>query len=160
MGIDPRMLSPRAQAQIAKKLMSKSGGAPVQKTDKPSKYHNEKSTRSASDGKEIKFDSRREAARFDELMIRLHAGEIRNLKLQPDFTIQEGYTTTEGERIRAVVYRADFSYEQKTAPDAYGNIYWLPVVEDLGSRRCADYGSRIREVGTVEGHFLLGLWRT
>lgn len=129
MGIDASMLSPQAREQIARKLLAEKRA--VLESKKESKYHAQKTQRVASDGKAVKFDSKREAARYDELMLRLHTGEIRNLKLQPDFTLQEGYTTPDGERIRAVVYRADFSYEQKTAPDAYGNIYWFPVVEDV-----------------------------
>lgn len=58
----------------------------------------------------IKFDSKKEARRYSELMLRLKAGEISELKLQPEFTLQEAYTTPEGERVRAVRYRADFSY--------------------------------------------------
>lgn len=66
-----------------------------------------------SDGKTkvdgIPFDSQKEARRFIELRSLLKAGKIRNLKLQPQFTLQESYVTPEGERVRAVRYVADFS---------------------------------------------------
>ena len=55
------------------------------------------------------------------------AGEIAELKLQPQFTLQESYVTTEGERIRAIRYVADFSYWQRGEP----------VVEDVKSRATA-----------------------
>jgi hypothetical protein len=29
---------------------------------------------------------------------------------------------------------ADFAYERPTAPDKYGTVIWLPVVEDVKSR--------------------------
>lgn len=60
--------------------------------------------------------------------------QIRDLKLQPQFTIQEAYTTPEGQRVRAIRYQADFSYERATEPDCNGEIHWLRVVEDVKSR--------------------------
>lgn len=80
----------------------------------------------------IKFDNKKEARRFSELMLLLKAGEIRNLKLQPQFTLQESYTATDGEKVRSIKYIADFSYEQ-LKKDAYGTEYWLTVVEDVKS---------------------------
>lgn len=68
------------------------------------KYGNKKAVRNG-----ITFDSQKEAARYDQLMLRLCAGEIRDLKLQPEFTLQEAFTTPLGERVRAIKYRADFS---------------------------------------------------
>ena len=69
------------------------------------KYHNAPAERAG-----IKFDSRKEARRYDELMVMLKSGIISDLRLQPQFTIQESYITETGERIRAVRYTADFSY--------------------------------------------------
>lgn len=40
----------------------------------------------------------------------------------------------DGERVRAIHYVADFAYERPTAPDKYGTVFWLPVVEDVKSR--------------------------
>ena len=61
------------------------------------KYGNKKAVRNG-----ITFDSQKEAARYDQLMLRLCAGEIRDLKLQPEFTLQEAFTTPLGERVRAI----------------------------------------------------------
>lgn len=85
----------------------------------------------------IKFDSRKEAGRFQELSLELRAGKITNLRLQPEFTLQEGYTTPAGERIRAIRYRADFSYWRD------GTL----VIEDVKSdatRRDKTYRLKIR----------------
>ena len=71
----------------------------------------------------IRFDSQKEARRYDELMVMLRAGIITDLRLQPQFTLQESYITETGERIRAVRYTADFSYR-------FGNKL---VVEDVKS---------------------------
>ena len=68
-----------------------------------------------------KFDSKKEKMRFDELLLMEQAGEITDLKLQHDFTLQEAFTTTDGERVRAIRYRADFTYY-----DSAGN--W--IIED------------------------------
>lgn len=67
------------------------------------------------------------------MLLRLHAGEIRGLKLQKDFTLQEAYTTPEGERVRAIRYRADFCYDE-LYPDASQPAGWRTVVEDVKSR--------------------------
>lgn len=53
-------------------------------------------------------------------------GEIRDLRLQVDFTLQEAYTDAEGRRVRAIRYRADFTY--------YEGTQGRQVVEDVKSR--------------------------
>lgn len=70
------------------------------------KYRNEQAERGA-----LRFDSQKEARRYDELMTMLRAGVITDLRLQPQFTLQESYVTETGQRIRAVRYTADFSYK-------------------------------------------------
>lgn len=60
----------------------------------------------------IRFDSKKEARRYDALVVMLRCGEITDLRIQPEFTLIEAYTTPEGERIRAMRYRADFSYRK------------------------------------------------
>lgn len=82
----------------------------------------------------IKFASRREAGRYCQLLSLQKAGKIRGLKLQPQYTLQESYVSPEGERVRAVRYTADFAYERAAEPDCAGNVYWLPVVEDVKSK--------------------------
>ena len=114
-------LGPSARRQILEKL-----GMPQ---TKGRKYHNEPDTR----GK-MHFDSKKEARRYDELMVLLRAGQIRKLELQRQFTLQESYITPEGERVRAIKYVADFAYERATQPDVTGEVHWLPVVEDVKSR--------------------------
>ncbi len=69
------------------------------------KYHNRKIEING-----IRFDSRKEAKRYVQLMHAMRVGAIRDLRLQVDFTIQEAYTDWHGKRIRAIRYRADFAY--------------------------------------------------
>lgn len=112
-------LGPAARKQIAQYMGEVKTG----------KYRNIKTR---VDG--IPFDSQKEARRFIELRSLQKAGRIRNLKLQPQFTLQESYVTPEGERVRALRYVADFSYERPTEPDQNGYIYWVKVVEDVKSQ--------------------------
>lgn len=58
----------------------------------------------------IKFDSKKEAKRFQELMILKKSGLIKELELQPVFELQEPYTNNKGEKVRAITYKADFIY--------------------------------------------------
>ena len=61
----------------------------------------------------IKFDSKKEAKRFEELKILKKAGLIKELELQKTFELQPKYTNDRGEHIRAITYKADFFYYDK-----------------------------------------------
>lgn len=90
-----------------RELYAKQGlAAAAAKPEKATKYHSTPTERAG-----IRFDSQKEARRYDELMVMLRAGIISDLRLQQQFTLQESYITETGERIRAVRYTADFSYK-------------------------------------------------
>lgn len=72
--------------------------------NRPNKYNSHKTT---VDG--IKFDSIREAERYQELKLLEAAGEILHLELQPVVVIQDKFIY-QGKTIRAITYRADFAY--------------------------------------------------
>ncbi|MEG2679012.1 MAG: DUF1064 domain-containing protein, partial [Oscillospiraceae bacterium] len=114
-GEDLQRLGASARKQVLDKL-GMMGRAKV------SKYHNEPDTRGA-----LRFDSKKEARRYDELLLMAKAGRIRKLRLQVQYTLQEGYITAEGERVRAIRYVADFAYERVTEADCTGEVYWIPV---------------------------------
>ena len=120
MNIDIERLGPAARKQILEKL-----GAQAAAKAAEQKYHNEPTERVAGDGRVIKFRSRLEARRYDELTLLLKAGKIAELKLQPEWTLQEAYTTPDGKRVRAIRYVADFSY--RTPAGAF-------IVEDTKSQ--------------------------
>ena len=126
MGIRLEDLPLRAQQQAMAQLRSEEERKKNRITQ--NKYHNEK-----TESLGIRFDSKKEARRYEVLLLRLSTGEIRNLKLQRDFTLQEAYTTPEGERIRAIRYKADFCYEE-LYPDTQQPAGWRAVVEDVKSR--------------------------
>ena len=125
-------LSPAAQRQILEKLGRDQARAAM---DKPTgKYHNRKCTVTLPEnGKTITFDSEKEARRFGELRMRLRFGDIRDLRLQVNFTLQEGFTTAEGNRVRPIVYKADFTYQERTPSG------WRTVVEDVKGVRTKEY---------------------
>lgn len=115
-----------------------------------SKYGNIPTTRKVK-GTTIRFASQKEACRYDELILMQRAGKIRNLKLQPEFTLQEAFTTPEGEKVNALRYRADFSYEKHVRnrdaliryEDYGGRVEyideWEPVIEDVKGVRTKVY---------------------
>lgn len=89
--------------QVAVKIMASSAkDVPVAGS---SKYGNKKTEVNG-----IIFDSQKEAKRFAALLDALREGVIADLRLQQDYTLQEAYTTSRGERIQAIRYKADFTY--------------------------------------------------
>lgn len=125
------------QDQRKKRAVTPSPALPGDR--KGSKYHNSPTERVTSTGAVIRFDSQREARRYDNLITWQKTGEIKDLRLQVDFTLQEAYTDTEGRRVRAIRYRADFTYfQQSMGREGYT---WTLVVEDVKSRgtRTKDY---------------------
>lgn len=96
------------------------------------KYHNRKVTVNG-----ITFDSQKEADRYLELMLLLKVGQIDRLKLQPEFTLQEAFTTPDGEKVKAIRYRADFTYRKKMRDGV--DTYWVSVVEDVKGYRTKEY---------------------
>ena len=156
--MDISRLSPAAQKQILDKLRAQQGQTAAE-PEKRSKYGARKATRTTESGATITFDSQKEARRYDELLLMEQAGQIRDLRLQPQYTLQESYLTQEGDRIRAIRYVADFSYQERRLGAGGVNESWHKVVEDVKSTatRTREYelkrkmmmdlrGIRIREV--------------
>lgn len=126
MSVSVSDLSPKYQAQAMKKVLEQQGACPAGPAQaKTSKYHNTKAERVTPSGAILRFDSQKEARRYDQLTALAKAGQIQDLRLQVDFTLQEAYTDMEGRRVRAIRYRADFTYRHP----ATGVL----VVEDVKS---------------------------
>lgn len=90
-----------------------------------SKYHNKKTTVNG-----ITFDSRLEAARYQELLVLERGGFISALSCQPKFLLQDGFEY-DGKKERAIYYIADFQYLDNDTAD------W--VVEDVKGKRTEVY---------------------
>ena len=142
MAIDVKDLPPAYQAQALRKLMERERRkqrAPLPSpADAPTgggrKYHNKPTERVTPAGNVLRFDSQKEARRYDELAALEQAGKIRDLRMQVDFTLQGAYTDTEGRRVRAIRYKADFTYMKQSFVDRDGEWQWALVVEDVKSR--------------------------
>lgn len=148
MAINFSDLPPKYQAQAMEKYMKQQArrgrmpsAAAVQDPGKENKYHNTPTTRVAPSGAVLHFDSQKEARRYDFLIERVRRGEIRDLRLQVDFTLQEAYTDAEGRRVRAIRYKADFTYFQPPESGSHAaywaekaRVPWVQVVEDVKSR--------------------------
>lgn len=157
-------LPPKLRARVAGQLIAQD------EQKKKQKYRNEPVT-----VKGIRFASKKEAARYLQLKDAVREGVIYDLRLQRNFTLQEGYTTAEGQRIQAIVYQADFTYRVRwpwytipTCISAADWEYWaaaaqqggdgVEIIEDVKTRptrtrvyinkykMMADQGHQIREV--------------
>jgi hypothetical protein len=73
-----------------------------------SKYKN---IRIEADG--YKFDSKKEAARYQTLKLTEQSEQIVNLRVHPKFVLQEGFKKG-GKYYRPMYYYADFSYQLKS----------------------------------------------
>lgn len=108
-----------------------------------SKYNSKKTI---VDGQ--KFDSKKEARRYQELLLLEKAGEIKNLSRQVKFVLIPSQRDENGKVVeRECSYKADFTYEEGIKT----------VVEDVKGYRTKEYiikrklmlwqyGIRIREV--------------
>ena len=169
MAINVSDLPPKYQAQAMKKYMEQQQqrrgpappAAPPQDPAKGTKYHNTPTERVTASGAVLHFDSQKEARRFDTLATRQAAGQIRDLRLQVDFTLQEAFTDTEGKRVRAIRYKADFTYwerdaaeESKAAAAGWPCDSWRYVVEDVKSKatRTAKYAMKKKMLKDRFGH--------
>lgn len=70
----------------------------------------------------IEFDSKREAARYQELKLLERAGKIKDLKLQQEYELIPKFKKN-NKTYRKTIYKADFSYFD-TETDKY-------IVEDV-----------------------------
>lgn len=59
----------------------------------------------------VRFDSIKEARDYQRLKLLEQAGQITNLRLQPEFVLQEAYTDCDGVHHRAIRYIADFAWD-------------------------------------------------
>lgn len=95
----------------------------------------------------IRFDSRMEAARYQELCLLQRSGAIQGLTVHERFELVPKATLKSGARVRAIVYEADFSYFEgitKVVEDVKGVL--TPVFKlkaNLFLRRYEDVDFRI-----------------
>ena len=109
-----------------------------------SKYNAQKTT---VDG--ITYDSRKEAQRAQELRLMLRAGVISNLREQVPYELIPAQKNEYGKVIeRAVVYKADFVYDDEKGKTVVEDVKGVRTKEFIIKRKLMlyEYGIRIREV--------------
>jgi hypothetical protein len=90
----------------------------------------------------IKFDSKREASRYQELKLLEKGKQIVGLELQPKYTLQLAFTDYDGVKHQAITYIADFTYFDKK--------FDIQVVEDCKGMRTEVY--KIKKKLFLYGH--------
>ena len=95
----------------------------------------------------IKFDSKKEARRYQDLLLMQRAGEISDLELQPKFELVKGVKFSGDKRAKpAIRYTADFAYTD--------NRTGKRVIEDVKSpvtRKKTDYKMRRHMMLAIHG---------
>jgi hypothetical protein len=88
----------------------------------------------------VRFASKKESRRYQELKLLVLAGEIRDLELQPRYRLTCANTAA-GEVYHVGDYVADFRYNQRDIAEPGG---WRPVVEDVKGVKTALYSWKKR----------------
>jgi hypothetical protein len=113
-------LPPKMRQQVAVKILAHVKSKPAEQEQKAAKYRNIKVEENG-----LTFDSKKEYFRYCALMDALREGAIYDLRLQQNFTLVEGYTKSDGERIRPMIYKADFTYRVS------GHLHSVPTGASL-----------------------------
>lgn len=90
-------------------------------TQKKNKYKNDKVEYSG-----IKFDSKKQARRYQDLKLLERAGEIKELEIEPSFPIEVN-------GVKVCIYKADFGYREQIYNKSGMKLYWDRIVEDVKS---------------------------
>jgi len=82
----------------------------------------------------VKFASKKEAKRYNELQFLKNTWKIRNLMLQVSFILQEWFEWN-GQKIRPIKYIADFVYEDEKGLKIVEDTKWFKTKEYLLKRK-------------------------
>lgn len=145
-----KQMGQKVREEQAKKRLADLTQSTEQKP-KTSKYRAKPSDRILPDGTVIRFDSKKEAAYYDQLLALQTVGIVRDIRLQVQFLLKPAYTDGKtGERFRAINYLADFTF------DRLDNGEWKHHIVDVKGKKTSDYilkkkimadmGYRIEEV--------------
>lgn len=124
-----RMAAETAARQAAREKQRQRLRDAQAKANAVSKYHNVKTTRTVNGKREL-FDSKREAYRWDELVLLQRAGKISDLERQKRYRLIPAQYAADGKLIeKPCDYFADFVYREN------GRV----VVEDAKGRKTDAY---------------------
>lgn len=115
-----------------------------------SKYHAKPTERLLPNGEVIKFDSKKEAAYYDQLCLHRKLGIVRDIRCQVQFLLKAAYTDGKtGERFRAISYLADFTFDRLEDGE------WKHHIVDVKSKatKTAEYALK-RKIMADQGHHI------
>lgn len=115
-----------------------------------SKYNAMPTERMLADGTVIKFDSKKEAAYYDQLKVHQKLGLVKDIRCQVQFLLKPAYTDGDtGERYRAINYLADFTFYRLEDGE------WKYHIVDTKSRgtKTADYALK-KKIMADQGHYI------
>lgn len=134
----------------AKKRLAELTQAAEEKPKRESKYHAKPTDRTLNDGTVIKFDSKKEAAFYDQLCALRIAGIVKDIRLQVQYLLKPAYTDGQtGERFRAINYLADFTFWKLEDGE-----WKFHIVDVKGmAKRTADYILK-KKIMADMGHYI------
>lgn len=135
------------QTEVQKRLAELTQAADGEKP-RATKYNAKPTDRLLPDGTVIKFDSKKEAAYYDQLCIHRQLGLIKDIRLQVQFLLKPAYTDGQtGERFRAISYLADFTFYRLEDGE------WKYHIVDVKGRKTKDYALK-RKIMADQGHYI------
>lgn len=143
-----QQIAKKAQTTDAQKRLAELTQEAEGKPKKESKYHAKPTDRTLPDGAVIKFDSKKEAAYYDNLCALRIAGVVKDIRLQVQYLLKPAYTDGQtGERFRAINYLADFTYWQLE------DGAWKFHLVDVKGRKTKEYALK-KKIMADQGHYV------
>lgn len=143
--VGQKLRQTEAQKRLAE-LTQAAEGKPV----KDSKYHAKQTDRTLPDGTVIRFDSKKEAAYYDQLKVHQQLGLVKDIRCQVQFLLKPAYTDGDtGERYRAINYLADFTFYRLEDGE------WKYHIVDVKSRatKTSEYALK-KKIMADQGHYI------
>lgn len=143
-----QQIGQKARQTEAQKRLAELTQAAEGKPKRASKYNAKPTDRVLPDGTVIKFDSKKEAAYYDQLKVHEKIGLVKDIRLQVQFLLKPAYTDgTTGERYRAISYIADFTFYRLEDGE------WKYHIVDVKGRKTKDYSLK-RKIMADQGHYI------
>ena len=143
-----QQIGQKARTTEAQKRLAELTQAAEGKPARASKYNAKPTDRILPDGTVIKFDSKKEAAYYDQLMVHKTLGLVKDIRCQVQFLLKAAYTDgSTGERFRAINYLADFTFYRLEDGE------WKYHIVDTKGRKTKDYTLK-RKIMADLGHYI------
>lgn len=141
--IGQKLRQTEAQKRLAELTQTAEG-----KPQRVSKYNAKPTDRVLTDGTVIKFDSKKEAAYYDQLCVHRKLGLVKDIRLQVQFLLKPAYTDGQtGERFRAISYLADFTFYRLEDGE------WKYHIVDVKGRKTQEYALK-KKIMADQGHHI------